>query len=75
MPKNPIHIALEQSGGDPATTAHVGDLFHIDVAGARAAGLREGVLLDAAGLYGDIDCRRIRRLDELANVIRLARRL
>jgi putative hydrolase of the HAD superfamily len=70
-----FHIALEQSGGEAASTAHVGDLFHIDVAGARAAGLREGVLLDAVGLYPDADCRRIRRLDELANVIRLARGL
>jgi HAD superfamily hydrolase (TIGR01549 family) len=70
-----FQIALEESGADAASTAHVGDLFHIDVAGARAAGLREGVLLDAAGLYPDADCRRIQRLDELANVIRLARRL
>jgi putative hydrolase of the HAD superfamily len=70
-----FQIALEQSAADAASTAHVGDLFHIDVAGARAAGLREGVLLDAAGLYPDADCRRIQQLDELANVIRLARRL
>jgi HAD superfamily hydrolase (TIGR01549 family) len=70
-----FQIALERSGADAASTAHVGDLFHIDVAGARAAGLREGVLLDAAGLYSDADCRRIQQLDELANVIRLARRL
>ncbi len=70
-----FQIALEQSGADATSTAHVGDLFHIDVAGARAAGLREGVLLDAAGLYPDADCRRITTLDELANVIRLARRL
>jgi HAD superfamily hydrolase (TIGR01509 family) len=67
-------IALERSGADPRYTAHVGDLFHIDVVGARNAGLREGVLLDSAGLYPDADCRRIRRLDELANVIHLARR-
>jgi HAD superfamily hydrolase (TIGR01549 family) len=68
-----FRIALEQSGADAASTAHVGDLFHIDVAGARAAGLREGVLLDPAGLYPGADCRRIQQLDELANVIRLAR--
>ena len=70
-----FQIALEQAQADPAFTAHVGDLFHIDVAGARAAGLREGVLLDAAGLYPEVTCRRIRALDELANVISLARRL
>jgi putative hydrolase of the HAD superfamily len=68
-----FEIALEQSGADRRHTAHVGDLFHIDVVGARNAGLREGVLLDPAGLYPHVDCRRIHRLDELAQVIYLAR--
>jgi HAD superfamily hydrolase (TIGR01549 family) len=66
-------LALEQSGADRLTTAHVGDLFHIDVQGARAARLREGVLLDSADLYPDVDCRRIRRLDELVPLVQLAR--
>ncbi len=64
-----FQIALEQSGGAADTTAHVGDFYQIDVAGARLAGLREGILLDAAGLYPDVDCRRIRVLDELVGVI------
>ena len=68
-----FQIALEQARAQPSRTAHVGDLFHIDVVGARAAGLREGILLDSAGLYPHVDCRRIRQLDELAHVIRLAR--
>ena len=68
-----FQIALEQSGGAADTTAHVGDLFHIDVAGARAAGLREGVLFDAAGLYPHVDCRRVRTLDELVAHITVAR--
>ncbi len=65
-----FRIALEQSGGEAEYTAHVGDLFHVDVAGARAAGLREGVLLDAADLYGHVDCRRVRTLDELVAMVR-----
>ncbi len=64
-----FRIALEQSGGDARTTVHVGDLFHIDVAGARAAGLREGILFDAAGLYGEADCRRVRTLSELVEMV------
>jgi putative hydrolase of the HAD superfamily len=64
-----FQIALEQSGGVSETTAHVGDLYHIDVAGARRAGLREGILLDAAELYQHADCRRIRALDELVPMI------
>jgi HAD superfamily hydrolase (TIGR01509 family) len=64
-----FHIALEQSGAKPSRTVHVGDLFHIDVAGARAAGLHEGVLLDAAGLYGHVDCRRVATLAELTALL------
>ena len=68
-----FQIALQQSGARPDATAHVGDLFHIDVAGARAAGLREGVLVDPWNLYPDADCRRVRTLAELAEHIQLAR--
>lgn len=67
-----FEIALEQSGGARDSTAHVGDLYHIDVTGARNAKLREGVLLDAANLYAHVDCRRVRTLDELADQIRVA---
>src|SRR5688572_32117944 len=51
-----FQLALEQSGADPARTIHVGDLYHVDVMGARNAGLREGVLFDMAGLYDGVDC-------------------
>ncbi|MGQ0734857.1 MAG: HAD family hydrolase [Acidobacteriota bacterium] len=61
-----FQLALEQVGAHPARTAHIGDLFHVDVAGARAAGLQEGVLLDPWALYGHADCRRVQTLDELA---------
>jgi HAD superfamily hydrolase (TIGR01549 family) len=66
-----FRIALQKSGADPSTTAHVGDLYHVDVVGARAAGIRHGVLLDAAGLYPDADCPRVASLSEL--VTRLQR--
>jgi putative hydrolase of the HAD superfamily len=61
-------IALERSGARRETTIHVGDLYHVDVVGARAAGLR-GVLLDQAGLYRDVDCPRVRTLGELVEEI------
>jgi HAD superfamily hydrolase (TIGR01509 family) len=50
-----FEIALQRSGARRETTIHVGDLYQVDVLGARAAGLR-GVLLDQAGLYEDVDC-------------------
>lgn len=59
-----FRIALEKSGASAATTIHVGDLYHVDVIGARAAGIR-GVLLDEAGLYPEADCPRVRSLNEL----------
>jgi HAD superfamily hydrolase (TIGR01509 family) len=66
-----FQIALERSGADAATTMHVGDLYHVDVAGARAAGLTP-VLLDAGDLYPDCDCRRVRSLAELVDAMDVA---
>jgi len=58
-------IALERMGARAASTVHVGDLYHVDVVGARAAGLR-AVLFDSAGLYPDADCPRVASLAALA---------
>jgi putative hydrolase of the HAD superfamily len=60
--------ALARSGAEAATTIHVGDLFQVDVVGARAAGIR-AVLLDEGGLYGDVDCPRLRSLRDLLRAI------
>jgi HAD superfamily hydrolase (TIGR01549 family) len=57
-------IALQRSGGTRERTLHVGDLYHVDVVGARAAGI-DAVLLDIAGLYDGCDCPRIRTFAEL----------
>ena len=56
--------ALARSGADAETTIHVGDLYHVDVLGARAAGL-EAWLFDAGRLYTDVDCPRVATLAEL----------
>ena len=63
-----FHIALERAGADAATTMHVGDLYHVDVVGARAAGLTPA-LLDVGGLYPDCDCLRVRSLSELVELM------
>jgi len=67
-----FRLALERSGASPGTTLHVGDLFHVDVEGARAAGIR-GVLLDPLGLYEGFDCERVRSLGELADRVEAER--
>ena len=47
--------ALERCGAVPHRTLHVGDLYHADVLGARAAGVHP-VLLDPFGDWRDVDC-------------------
>jgi putative hydrolase of the HAD superfamily len=61
-----FQIALDRSGAEAAGTIHVGDLYHVDVVGARAAGITP-VLFDVADLYPDADCRRVRSLTQLAD--------
>lgn len=63
-----FHIAMERAGATAATTLHIGDLYHVDVVGARAAGIRP-VLLDAAGLYPECDCPRVRSLADLESIL------
>lgn len=61
-------IALARSAARRETTIHVGDLYHVDVTGARAAGIRP-VLLDEGDLYREADCPRVRSLSELLDAI------
>ncbi len=58
-------IAVERMGARRDEVVHVGDLFSVDVEGARGAGL-QAVLLDPLDLYVGCDCERVRSLGELA---------
>jgi HAD superfamily hydrolase (TIGR01509 family) len=59
-----FRIALDRAGADPASTIHCGDIYQIDVVGARAAGL-PAVLLDTAGMYAHVtDCPRAQSLPD-----------
>lgn len=64
-----FEIAMERSGAHPHTTIHVGDLYEVDVVGARAAGITP-VLLDTAGLYPHADCVRVRSLPQLVEIVK-----
>jgi putative hydrolase of the HAD superfamily len=59
-----FRIALERSRSRADRTVHVGDIYHVDVVGARAAGVRP-VLLDPLDLYEDQPCARVRSLSML----------
>jgi FMN phosphatase YigB (HAD superfamily) len=50
-----FQLALSRAGVAPTEAAYVGDLYSIDVRGARAAGMR-AVLLDPGGHWGPRDC-------------------
>ena len=63
-----FEILVARGGSRPETTLHVGDLFHVDVAGARSAGL-QAMLFDPHDLYSDFDVTRLKRLDELATLV------
>jgi len=60
--------AIKDSNADPARTLHVGDLYSVDVIGARAAGLH-AALIDPYGDWKDVDCERIRNLGELSRKV------
>jgi len=61
-----FQIALERSGSDAASTIHCGDMYEVDIVGARSAGL-PAVLLDPAGMYDGVDCPRVASLTELVD--------
>jgi putative hydrolase of the HAD superfamily len=56
--------ALARMGVRAERAAYVGDIYAIDVVGARAAGMTP-ILIDSAGAYPDADCPRIAGLAEL----------
>jgi putative hydrolase of the HAD superfamily len=64
--------ALGRAGVPARRALHVGDLYHADVEGARAAGVN-APLLDPFGDWADADCERAEDLLELARRLRAAR--
>jgi putative hydrolase of the HAD superfamily len=63
-----FEVAMARIGSRPERTLHVGDFYHIDVLGARSAGMTP-VLVDESDLYGDFDCTRIRSIAELPAIL------
>jgi putative hydrolase of the HAD superfamily len=63
-----FEIALEACGAPPAEAAYVGDIYEIDVRGARNAGISP-VLIDPLERYGEVDCPRITALRQLLGLL------
>jgi putative hydrolase of the HAD superfamily len=60
--------ALREMNVGAAEAVYVGDVFKVDVLGARAAGLRP-ILLDPHGFHADKACDRIAALADLAALL------
>ena len=60
--------ALARMRVRPEHAYYVGDIYHVDVVGARAAGIQP-ILLDPCGLHADKSCPRIATLEELLDVV------
>jgi len=52
-----FRLALARAGVEPADAVYIGDLYSVDVLGARQVGM-EGILLDPGGCWGERDCPR-----------------
>ncbi|HXG64093.1 MAG TPA: HAD-IA family hydrolase, partial [Blastocatellia bacterium] len=59
-----FHIALEKAGVSAQEAAYVGDLYSVDVLGARQAGLLP-VLYDPYQLNPEADCLKIQTIGDL----------
>ena len=63
-----FQLAAGRLGIQPAEAVYVGDIYEIDVQGARAAGMH-AVLIDPLGTRGDLDCDRIRAIHDLLDML------
>jgi putative hydrolase of the HAD superfamily len=64
-----FEIVLGRAGGRPETAMHVGDLYHVDVVGARNSGL-QALLMDPHDLYAGFDVDRVRSLQDVVAYVR-----
>ena len=63
-----FQIALKQAGVAPTEAGYVGDLYTVDVIGARRAGIVP-ILYDPYNLNADKDCLRINDFSELVELL------
>jgi putative hydrolase of the HAD superfamily len=63
-----FEIALERADAKPSEAVHVGDVYEVDVVGARAAGI-EPIMIVSNGGPAPSDVRVIRSFTELATLL------
>lgn len=63
-----FQLAAERMGVEPGEAVYVGDIYEIDVQGARAAGM-QAILVDPLWKWNDKDCLRIRGIHDLLDLL------
>jgi HAD superfamily hydrolase (TIGR01549 family) len=63
-----FRYALDAVGASAETSIHVGDLYDIDVLGARGAGMTPVLVETTCPAAGDCDCLTVRRAADLPNL-------
>jgi putative hydrolase of the HAD superfamily len=63
-----FRLGVERAGVTPGEAVYVGDLYSVDVLGARAAGLA-GILIDPRGYWGPRDCPLARDADHAVRLL------
>lgn len=66
--KQIFEIAMQELNCSPPEAMYTGDIYSVDVLGARSAGLT-AALVDPFGQYGDVDCIVVNRLLELQDIL------
>ena len=65
-----FRTGLDAMQVQPSESVYVGDVYAIDVLGARSVGMR-AILIDPFGVYDHQDCPHISSLSELPDLLRL----
>lgn len=63
-----FRFALDAAETNPQKCVYVGDIFAIDIAGARRVGMT-GILIDPLSLHGEFDCIRVANLPDILNLL------
>lgn len=63
-----FNYAMRQVGASPSESLYVGDVFSIDIVGARKAGM-QAFLIDRYSLMDDIDCTKIAHISEIIDYL------
>jgi putative hydrolase of the HAD superfamily len=66
-----FEIACTRAGVSPCEALHVGDLYEIDIVGARNAGITP-VLIDHGDATNAVDCHRIHAIPEIMHLLQQA---